>query len=354
MCSSFSFNPCVQYNGELLLEGIEMEKMSHRQRLQAALAGQETDRVPVAFWRHWPGDDQRAQSLVDVALEYQHHFDLDFIKLPVSPAYTVADYGVKTEYRGSLIGDRDFTGYVIKKIGDWDRVTPLDVHQGSYGRHLEAVRHIVKRKAPDVPLIVTIFNPLSVAAYMAGDEICLSHLRAHNERVVPALQAIAETTARFVRAALAEGADGIFLSTRFASSELMPEREYLRFAREGDLVVLQAAQSGWLNILHLHGPHPQLAQLSGYPVQIINWHDRTTEFDLGAAAGLFPGLLMGGIEQYHTLRFGTPEQVVAQAHDAIRVMQGRRLVLAPGCTYNLDVPQSNLLALRRSVDSALE
>jgi uroporphyrinogen decarboxylase len=139
-----------------------MDKMTKRERLQAVLAGKEADRLPVAFWRHWPGDDQRPPSLAAAALDYQRRYDLDFIKLPVSPAYTVADYGVKTEYRGSLIGDRTFTGYVIEKVADWERIEPLDVQQGTYGGHIEALRQIIKQKEPATPVIVTVFNPLSV------------------------------------------------------------------------------------------------------------------------------------------------------------------------------------------------
>jgi uroporphyrinogen decarboxylase len=289
-----------------------------------------------------------------VALGFQRRYDLDFIKLPVSSAYTVADYGVKTDYQGSLIGDRVYQQYVIKKVEDWDRIRPLDVNQGTYGWHLEALAEIIKKKEPETPVIVTIFNPISVAAYLAGDEIFLAHLRLHSERVVPAIKALAETSARFVRAAINAGADGIFLSTRFASSELMPEWEYLRFGKEGDLEVLQAAVAGWLNILHFHGPHPMLLQLADYPVQAFNWHDRTTQFDLVAGGQVFAGVLLGGVEQYQTLRFGSPREVTLQVHNAIRQMEGRRLIVSPGCTYPMDVPHANLMALRKAVEDQLK
>src|SRR5258705_246109 len=34
--------------------------MSKRERLERTIAGDSTDRVPVALWRHWPRGDQRA------------------------------------------------------------------------------------------------------------------------------------------------------------------------------------------------------------------------------------------------------------------------------------------------------
>ena len=40
-----------------------MSNWSKRRRLEAAIAGETVDRLPVALWRHWPGDDQDAAAL---------------------------------------------------------------------------------------------------------------------------------------------------------------------------------------------------------------------------------------------------------------------------------------------------
>ncbi len=328
-----------------------MAKMTKRQRVNAAIAGQPVDRMPVAFWRHWPVDDQRPESLALAAMEFQSRYDLDFIKLPVSSTYTVTDYGVKHAYQGSLMGDRAYLEYAIKDIKDWERIEPLDIRQGTYGWHLKALGRVIKERAAETPVIVTMFNPLSIAAYAAGMETCMAHLRSDPQKVEPALKAITETSVRFARAAIEAGADGIFLSTRHASYEIMSESEYRRFGRPDDLEVLKAAAGGWFNVLHFHGQHLMFPQLADYPVQAINWHDRTTSFSLSGAKKLFPKALMGGIEQYKILRFGTPEEVEGQVKDAIKQMDGRQLIVSPGCTYPLDVPHSNLIALRKAVET---
>ncbi len=327
-----------------------MAEMSKRERLQATLRGREVDRMAVAFWRHWPGDDQTAESMAAAALEFQQRYDLDFIKLPVSSTYTVADYGVKHQYQGSLVGDRVYLERVVKKIEDWHLIRPLDIRQGTYGWHLKAIETILKQKEVDTPLIITMFNPLSIAAYLAGDELFLTSVRHFPEKVRPALEAIAETSQRFARAAVEMGADGIFLSTRLASYEMMNAAEYIQYGRSGDLAVLSSAKEGWLNVLHLHGPHPMLNELANYPVQVLNWHDRTTTYSLSDAAKIFDGALLGGIEQHKLLRFGSQEEVKAQVENAVLQMNGRRLIVSPGCTYHLDVPHGNLMALRRAVD----
>jgi uroporphyrinogen decarboxylase len=328
-----------------------MGKMTKRERIQAALAGSEVDRVPVGFWRHFPGDDQRADTLADITLEFQRQYDLDFIKLPVSSVYCVADYGVKHEYRGSPAGTREYLERAVKTVEDWDRIEPLDIHKGVYGWHLQCLRRIVNEKPADTPIVVTVFNPLAMAFYLAGDETALVHLRQDPKRFIRALEALTETCADFVREIINVGADGIFLSAKSASYEAMNELEYERFGRPADLSVLQAAKSGWFNILHLHGQYPMFKLLSDYPVQAVNWHDRTSYPNLREASRLFKGTLMGGIEQYKLLHFGSPEQVHDQVKDAIWQMNSRRIIVAPGCTYPVTIPYSNLKALRNAVES---
>ena len=109
-----------------------MAEMTKRERVQAALSGKVVDRMPVAFWRHWPGDDQNAESLARAALDFYHRFDFDFIKIPPSYTFCVDDYGAKHEYRAGTIsgwcfGERDFLERVVKQVEDWDRIEPLIV-----------------------------------------------------------------------------------------------------------------------------------------------------------------------------------------------------------------------------------
>ena len=58
--------------------------MNKRERLEAAIAGQSVDRVPVALWRHFPGDDQDPSDLAAATIAFQRRWDFDFVK--VTPA----------------------------------------------------------------------------------------------------------------------------------------------------------------------------------------------------------------------------------------------------------------------------
>ena len=328
-----------------------MADMTKRERVKAALAGKAVDRPPVAFWRHWPIDDQDADALARATFDYQKRFDWDFMKVTPSHTYCIEDYGDKSVYRGKAIADRDHLERVVKRIEDWDRIQPVDVTKGAYARQLSCLRKVLAGRDPETPVIQTIFNPIGMARYLA-DEVYVVHLRRDPKRLERAIAALTETCAAFARAVIAAGADGIFLSTAAASYEVMSEDEYRRFGRPGDLAVLEAAKGGWLNILHLHGQSPMFRQLADYPVHGINWHDRAAGPSLAEAATIFPGALVSGVEQFTLLHFGTPDEVTAQVQDAIRQTGGRRLIVAAGCTYPATVPDGNLLAARQAVEKA--
>ena len=330
--------------------------MTKKERIQATLDGKQVDRPPVALWRHWPIDDQDAGLLAERALDFQQRYDWDFIKIPPSSTYCIDDYGAKHDYKALpmghwFLGERTHMERVVKQINDWDRIEPLNVYKGTYGRILQCLKMVIDKRKPDIMVIQTVFNPINMARYLAGDEIYLAHLRRDPEKVTRALIALTETCVHFVRACIAEGADGIFISTSAASYDVMSAEEHKRFGRPYDLEVLAAAADGSFNILHIHGQQPMFAELADYPVHAVNWHDRSAGPSLTDAFSLFRGALVGGIEQYHTLHFGTPTEVEAQVHDAIRQTTGRRLIVAAGCTYPITAPECNLIAVRRAVDT---
>lgn len=329
--------------------------MTKRERIQAALRGEKVDRVPCCFWRHWPVDDQYPETLAENALDYYQRFDFDFIKIPPSYTFITEDYGTKHEYRAGQIGglsfgEREFTQRVVKKAEDWERIEPLDITKGAYGKQLKCLKIVLQKRPADTPVVHTMFNPMAMAHQLAGEEMFLVFMRRHPQKVEKALAALTETCASFAAAVVKAGADGIFLSTNTASLELMSAEEYKHFGRAGDLKVLAAAKGGWFNTLHVHGKHPMFAEMADYPVQVMNWHDRTAVPGMAEASKIFKGTLMAGVDQNGTLHLGTPGEVEAQVKDAIKQMSGRRLIVAGGCTYPLTVPEGNLKAARRAVE----
>ncbi|MDQ7819215.1 MAG: uroporphyrinogen decarboxylase family protein [Armatimonadota bacterium] len=323
--------------------------MTGRERVLAAIRGAPVDRVPVALWRHFPTDDQKAETLARAHIAFQRQFGWDLLKVTPASGYYGDDWGLRAGYRPNREGVRHYTDRPVKRAADWRRLRVLDVTAGAYGRELHALGLIRGDLADDL-ILATVFSPLTVARTLCGDQALVRYLRESPDDLVAGLEVISEVTARFASEALAAGADGIFFATQCATTDYLTVEEYEEFGRPYDLRVLEAAAGAEVRMLHLHGTAVMFDQLADYPVDIINWHDRRTPPTLAEARRRYSGCLAGGVDEWGTLSTGTTEEIAAQVADAIAQAGGRGLLVTAGCVVPVDLPPERLLAVRRAVE----
>jgi uroporphyrinogen decarboxylase len=318
--------------------------------MENCLADAALDRPPVALWRHFPVDDQTPEGLARASLHYQNIYDFDLLKVTPASSFCLKDWGVNDEWRGATEGTRDYTHRVINHPDDWERLQPLDPYQGYLGAQLECLRLITRQLGQDTPVIQTIFSPLSQAKNLAGSQALLVHLHKYPDALHAGLQKLAETTSRFIEAALKTGISGVFYAIQHAQFNLLSADEYHHFGRRYDLQVFEPLQNSWLNLLHLHGSDVMFDQIADYPIQIINWHDQDTWPSLNVAKERYPGVVCGGLQRDKTMVLGTPELVKQEALKAIEATGGRRFLLGTGCVTPITAPHGNLLAARQAVE----
>jgi uroporphyrinogen decarboxylase len=329
-----------------------MPDWSKRKRLEATISGEKTDRSPVALWRHFPGDDQRATSLAAAHLHWQRDYDWDLLKVSPANSFCVVDWGVQSRWEGTLEGTRTITRRAVQRPEDWQNLRPLDPVSGALAAQIEGLRLLNKELAGETPTLATIFSPLSQAKNLAGQERMLSHMRAHPEAFERGLEAITQSTIAYIEAASKCGISGIFYAVQHANYSLTSPAEYERFGRTYDLRILAAAGDLWLNMLHLHGTgEVMFDQVARYPVQIINWHDRETDIALDEGMAQTDAAVSGGVSR-GTLYQDSPEETIAEARDALAQTGGRRHVLGIGCVAVTNTPFGNIRALREAVESA--
>jgi uroporphyrinogen decarboxylase len=319
--------------------------MNHRERIQTCLAGERPDRTPVALWRHFPVDDQTPSALAAAQLAFQHTYDFDIVKVTPSSSFCLKDWGADDVWEGSTEGTRRYTIHIITDPRDWERLPALEPTAPHLAGQLACLRQIRAGLGPDTPMLQTIFNPLAQAKNLAGDEMLLMHLRKYPEAVLKGLETIVASTKRFVEAALSTGIDGIFYAVQHAQASLLNEDEFIRFSREMDLRILEAAGGLWCNMLHLHGNGVYFDLTKNYPVHIVNWHDRETPPSLADAQKTFNGVVCGGLSR-DTLVYKDTEEVQREANDAYQQTGGRRLILSTGCVVPVIAPHGNIQAAR--------
>ncbi|MDQ7858505.1 MAG: uroporphyrinogen decarboxylase family protein [Armatimonadota bacterium] len=322
--------------------------MTKRERVYAAIDGRPVDRPPVALWRHFPQEDQRAEPLAAAHVAFFRAYDWDFLKVTSASGFYGDDWGLRSTYRPNREGTRHYTDRPIKRDTDWPKLKRIDVTAGAHGRELRTLR-LIRKELPEEIVLATVFSPLSIARTLAGETALLRYLRDSVDEMHEGLDIITEATAKFAEECLAAGADGLFFATQCASTAYMTIEEYEEFARPYDLRVLDAARHAEIIMLHIHGERIMFEQLTDYPVQIINWHDRRTTPTLKEARAQFSGTLAGGIDAMDTIGKGTPEQVTAEVRDAIAQTGGTRFIATAGCVIPIDAPEANLRAVRQAV-----
>lgn len=332
-----------------------MRQPSRRERLAAAIARQPVDRVPYAFWRHFPAVDRNPAGLAQATLRFHERYGSDLVVLAPGAGAAVEAWGcVETEEPGPD-GRRPCARCAVATPDDWRRIRALDPSTApGYLLQLEAiVRMGFDRRIGDAPVLATVASPLSVAARLCGGRLG-PHLREAPDLVAQAVEGITETLLAFVELVLAEGVSGVLFAVDAAASAGLESGTYARLGAPSDRRVLATARArGGLAVAHLEAGGAALADLAGMPVDVWSWQDRLTPDALLPAQRLVPGALLGGLDRWGTLRDGTPEQAAAQAAEAVARLSATGLVVGPGGPLPAGTPDATLAAVVQALGGPL-
>src|SRR6266852_8202445 len=214
--------------------------MTKRERVMAALRGAPLDRVPVSLWLHNFATENSADTLAAESLRLARRFDWDFLK-PQSRAQCFAEmWGLRYAPSRERETPYTVTRAPLATAEDLRRLEPADARAGALGEQLQALQVIRKAVGAETPIIWTVFSPLMVLPFLlaGGRATALELMRSEPAAVDHALGAMAVTLGAYARAAVAEGADGLFYATNMATRELSTTAECRRFQRPHDLRIL--------------------------------------------------------------------------------------------------------------------
>jgi uroporphyrinogen decarboxylase len=327
--------------------------ISKRERLEAAIRGEKADRLPVAFWQHFPVDDQTPKHLVDVTISYQKEYDNDFVKVSPTDEYMIKPFGTNTVWTGDPRGCRIYQERLIKKPEDWKKIRELDPNEGTLRDYLDVLNNIGKGLQKDTPFVATLFGPLNQAKNLAGFDTLMEHIHHYPEFVLPALKIMTKNTVNFAQAALNTGISGFFYALENINYRYFDEITYEKFGKAFDLEILDVGKSLWLNILHHHGESLLFNLAVEYPVQVVQWHALESGPSLGEAQNLFKGqnkAILGGLQRKSTLLTGTPVEVIKEAQKSVSEVNDSGFILGPGCMLMLNTPRINVRTIRDFVD----
>ncbi len=328
--------------------------MEKNERLRRLIAGEPIDRLPFALWRHLPPGDATPEGLVDATLRFVRRWDFDLVKVMFPNKIWSMDWGGGFHPYDRGGGWFPIAEHVIKQPSDWRTLRPLSPDRGVFADQVRVVRMLRNECGANMPIVATMFSPLTAGLELAGQTL---HEQAmtHGREVHAGLKILTETVGDFAQACVEAGADGIFLAVQSAREDALSVPAFDEFGVAYDLQILKRVESRtWFNVLHLCKPKMRFETVKRYPVQAVNWHDRgATGPSLAAARAVWPGVFIAGLDHEGDGRFvkGVPEEAAAQARDAIEQVQGKGLILGPGCVTHMGTPEANIDAVRQVVNA---
>ncbi len=328
--------------------------MNKKERISAAIHFEKADQLPYAFWSHLPGIDLDPAALAEHTYEFYKKYDLDLVKTMNNGMYPVEDFGCVADYSEIEKGGiGKIVSTPIHHAEDLFELRPCSVSKGSLARELYSLQLLLdKLKAEEVPVVFTVFSPITTL-----DKLCqkkaLDYIReGHGEAAKHALRVITETTAAVVREALRLGADGVFFASQMSTYNVMTAGEYLEYGVPYDQQVLQAAASGWINVLHAHGTNIMFDILKDYPVHAFNWHAWESLPSIDQAKAMTGKCLMCGLER-KDITDSNRSPILNQIFQTCQITRGRGLILTPGCVIRYPL-NDDMLAYIRSAKEMVE
>lgn len=315
--------------------------MTKRERIQNTLNGGEVDKVAFSMWTHLPHVDLNERLLAEETYKFYKEYDIDFIKTMNNGMYSIEDYGCIIDFSEIIKGGvAKVVESPILTYEDWEKIKLINIYEGAVNREinsLKKLKEILEENNDDVPILFTVFSPLTTAMKLSKNKIFQHISEGKIELVHKALENITETTKQLIREVKKIGIDGVFFATQLADYLKLDKNIYVEYGKKYDLEVLKAVEDLWFNVLHAHGDDVMFDILKDYPVQVLNWHIWESFPDIKRVSFTQTKTILGGLVRADITN-KKYNKVSNHIFNTLISTKGKKIILSPGCVirYPLD------------------
>lgn len=294
--------------------------LSHKERVDRALRGQDLDRPPFTFYHHYKRPTARLEA--QDHLEFHQNYHTDIVK---------------------VMNDFD---YPSSQTGKWYELKPLDSPFPDQLATLERVRDGLNG---DAYFIDTVYGPYMTAMILfqkqpqfAGlgksEEVQdqqIKSLHAFQQQNPDAwhgaLEAITQSTINHIQHTKKLGASGTLVSIFNAESKFGSVEDYKRYTRPYDKRIADALADTKLSILHLHYlERPYLDQFKDFNAPVFQYSVKTSGIPISEFRRHYSQTLAGGVDEIDYQKLSVAE--MRRQWTEARSEAGTKYIAAPGCS----------------------
>ena len=329
--------------------------MNAKQRLDAYLAGEKTDRRPnltivgsvVTRYVGMSIDTycKDYRKMVEAARLAAHDLDLDFIQIASDLAREAEGYGTELRFPTDKLPSP--AKYALSDISEVDRLRPLKTEE--IPRLYDLVKATeIALEDPDIYPMTLAVGPMTVAGNMRGVEDLLVDVFDEPEAVEKLLDIVTETALDFIDCVAATGAKYMYVADPVASLVAPGMYEQLILPRHRKIFA-RMAQRGVTGRLHMCGNTtgilPYSSQSGAKIIDIDHAVDYAQALEIVGDRCLLNGCIDPVADVYTCDAKRVREAMLACAEKAA----GRRGLFMPGCELPTDTPTENVKAIAEAL-----
>lgn len=224
--------------------------MTHKERLMAAVRGEWLDRPCAAFWGpHYNLEEGSARDLAYTTIANQRAYQWDFIKVMESGMYFPEAFGqdIPANLNSEMQAWVNVEKFIVNHAKEWRKLRPLEVKGNElFERNVEVISRVADYFQGDVPILPTVFSPVSMAGEMVGgyfDEAkIVAMLEYDTADTEYGLSVVEETLVNLMNAYIDAGADGFFFGMQNGLNQKMGFDAFMKFEHDGCMRVLNAVK----------------------------------------------------------------------------------------------------------------
>ncbi|MDD6662408.1 MAG: uroporphyrinogen decarboxylase family protein [Lachnospiraceae bacterium] len=312
--------------------------MKKRDRVFAAIRGDEVDHVPCGFSLHFPHECASGDAAVEAHLRFFKETDTDIIK--IMNENLVPDVGE------------------IRTAEDWKKIPSYSMKDGFMQKQMELTEKILEKADPDAFSLGTLhgicassIHPIEARYGYEGtrERIC-AHLRENKVPVLDAFKRITEGMCQLAESYKKLGLDGIYYAALGGERRYFTDEEFAEAIEGFDKEILKASkEAGAVNVLHICKDGLNMDRYESYAdlADVVNWGVYETHFSLEEGKKLFGGkTVMGGLANRSGVMVdGTEEELRAAAKKVITDYGKKKFILGADCTLPTEIPYSRINAV---------